>query len=71
MDVPILEELSQRFLRKIDYYGPVKLEYKPDPRDGRYKLLDVNARTCGYHSLGVSAGVDFSYMLFQISWECP
>jgi len=62
--VPILEELSERFLRAIDYYGLVELEYKLDPRDSRYKLLDVNARTWGYHTLGAQAGVDFSYMLY-------
>ena len=64
VDLPILEELSERFLRAIDYYGLVELEYKLDPRDSQYKLLDVNARTWGYHSLGVRAGVDFSYMLY-------
>jgi predicted ATP-grasp superfamily ATP-dependent carboligase len=61
---PILEELSERFLRAIDYYGLVEVEYKLDPRDSQYKLLDVNARTWGYHSLGAKAGVDFSYMLY-------
>jgi D-aspartate ligase len=71
IDVPVLEELSERFLRKIDYYGLVELEYKLDPRDGRYKLLDVNARTWGYHSLGVRAGVDFSYMLFADQLGMP
>jgi predicted ATP-grasp superfamily ATP-dependent carboligase len=64
LDIPILEELSERFLRAIDYYGLVELEYKLDPRDSQFKLLDVNARTWGYHSLGVEAGVDFSYMLY-------
>ena len=63
-DVPILEELSERFLRAIHYYGLVELEYKLDPRDSQYKLLDVNARTWGYHSIGRRAGVDFSYMLY-------
>jgi D-aspartate ligase len=63
--VPIVEELSERFLRAIDYYGLVELEYKLDPRDSQYKLLDVNARTWGYHSLGARAGVDFSYMLYS------
>lgn len=63
-DVPVLEELSERFLRAIDYYGLVEIEFKLDPRDGQYKLLDVNARTWGYHSLGPRAGVDFSYMLY-------
>jgi D-aspartate ligase len=56
--------LSERFLRAIDYYGLVELEYKLDPRNGEYKLLDVNARTWGYHTLGPGAGVDFPYMLF-------
>lgn len=65
VDVPIIEELSERFLRAINYYGLVEVEYKLDPRDGRYKLLDVNARTWGYHSLGAKAGIDFSYMLFR------
>jgi D-aspartate ligase len=65
VDVPILEDYSERFLREIDYYGLVEIEYKLDPRDSRYKLLDVNARTWGYHSLGAQAGVDFSYMLYS------
>ena len=64
VDVPVLEELSERFLRASNYYGLVELEYKLDPRDSQYKLLDVNARTWGYHSLGARAGVDFSYMLY-------
>jgi D-aspartate ligase len=64
-DVPQLEELSERFLRAIHYYGLVELEYKLDPRNSQYKLLDVNARTWGYHSLGKGAGVDFSYMLYS------
>ena len=64
VDIPILEKFSERFLRAIDYYGLVEVEYKLDPRDSQYKLLDVNARTWGYHSLGARAGVDFSYMLY-------
>lgn len=64
IDLPLLEELSERFLRAIDFYGLVELEYKLDPRDGRYKLLDVNARAWGYHTVGWRAGVDFPYMLY-------
>jgi D-aspartate ligase len=68
-----LEEPSVRFLRAIGYYGLVELEYKLDPRDGEYKLLDVNARTWGYHSVGPAAGVDFTYLLFrdQLGDEIP
>ena len=64
IELPLLEAMSERFLRAINYYGLVELEYKLDLRDGQYKLLDVNGRTWGYHTLGSSAGVDFPYMLF-------
>ena len=70
-DVPEVEAMSIRFLRSIGYYGLVELEYKHDRRDGSTKLLDVNARTWGYHSLGQRAGVDFPYLLYadQIGLE--
>jgi len=64
MEEPEIEELSMRFLRAIDYYGLVEVEFKLDPRDGKYKLLDVNARTWGFHGLGMAAGVDFPYLQF-------
>src|SRR5260370_2076373 len=69
-DVPLLESLSHRLLRAVDYYGLAELEYKLDPRDGQYKLLDFNARTWGYHSLGGRAGVDFPYLLFADQIDC-
>ena len=64
IDLPVVEELSLTFLRAINYYGLAEIEYKLDPRDGKYKLLDVNARTWGFHALGSPAGVDFSYLLY-------
>jgi len=64
IESPQLEEWSCRLLREIDYYGLVELEFKVDPRDGQPKLLDANARTWGYHTLGASAGVDFPYLLY-------
>ena len=64
VDVEQIEELSTRFLRDINYYGLVEIEFKQDPRDSEFKLLDVNARTWGFHSLGAVAGVDFPYLLY-------
>jgi D-aspartate ligase len=64
IEFPEIEELSERFLRAIDFYGLVEMEFKQDPRDGQFKLLDVNARTWGFHSIGIPAGVDFPYLLF-------
>jgi D-aspartate ligase len=73
---PQVERLSERFLRHLGYYGLVELEYKEDPH-GTFKLLDVNARTWGYHTLAYAAGVDFPALLFadQVgkptgTWRC-
>jgi predicted ATP-grasp superfamily ATP-dependent carboligase len=64
VDLPIAKEMTVEFLRAIHYYGLAEVEYKLDHRDGKYKLLDVNARTWGFHALGSPAGVDFSYLLY-------
>jgi D-aspartate ligase len=64
IELPEIEELSERFLKAINYYGLVEVEFKQDPRDDQFKLLDVNARTWGFHSIGVPAGVDFPYLLY-------
>ncbi len=65
VEAPLLEEYSLRFLRAINFYGLVEVEYKRDGRDGQYRLLDVNGRTWGYHSIGRHAGVDFPFLLFS------
>ena len=64
VDIPGIEEFSLRFLKAINFYGIGEVEFKLDPRDGQYKLLDVNARAWGFHGLGLVAGVDFPYLLF-------
>ena len=64
VEEPVVEELALRLLRGMGYYGLAEVEFKHDPRDGRFKVLDVNARTWGYHTLGRAAGVDFPALLF-------
>jgi D-aspartate ligase len=49
----------------------VEIEYKRDPRDGKYKLLDVNARTWGFHSIGSASGVDFPYLIYADQMGLP
>ena len=55
-----LRELSIKFLQQIGYKGIVDIDYTYDPRDGRYKILDVNPRVgasfrifVGYHGIDV------------------
>lgn len=71
VDLPELEAPSLRLLREMDYYGLVELEFKRDERTGAVKLLDVNARTWGYHGLGPAAGVDFPTLLYRDQLGLP
>jgi D-aspartate ligase len=59
-----LAEPAIALLRAIGYHGLAEVEFMRDQRDGSYRLLEVNARTWGYHSLGGTAGVDFPYLLY-------
>jgi predicted ATP-grasp superfamily ATP-dependent carboligase len=71
VDLPVIEELSERFLRAINFHGLVEIEFKRDPRDGKYKLLDVNARPWGFHWIGSACGVDFPYLAFADQLGLP
>ena len=44
--------------------GMAEVEFKQDPRDGQYKLLDINVRPWGWHSLGNACGLDFPYIQY-------
>jgi len=68
---PKVEELASCFIKAIDYSGLVELEFKFDRRDGRYKLLDVNARTWAWLSLGARTGVDFPWVMWQLAMGEP
>lgn len=65
MAQPVVEAAGRRFLESIGFDGMAEVEFKFDPRDGRYKILDVNPRPWGWHTLGKAAGVDFAHRLWQ------
>jgi D-aspartate ligase len=56
-----------RLLGALKYTGIAEVEFKRDPRDGKLKLLDINPRVWGWHSLCGSAGVDYPYLLWLLT----
>ncbi len=62
--IPGIEEYATRFLARMGYYGVSEVEFMYDEREGVFKLLEMNARTWGWHTLGAKAGVNFSKLLF-------
>jgi predicted ATP-grasp superfamily ATP-dependent carboligase len=65
VDKPELEEITKRILGSMGYYGLSEVEFMLDLRDGRFKLLEINARPWGWHTLAIAAGVDLPYLLYQ------
>jgi D-aspartate ligase len=65
VEEPAVEAQGRRFLEGIDFDGIVEIEFKRDTRDGTFKILDVNTRPWGWHTLGKAAGVDFVSLLWE------
>jgi predicted ATP-grasp superfamily ATP-dependent carboligase len=64
-----VEENARRFLLALHFTGLVEIEFKHDPRDGQYKILDVNPRVWGWHTIGLQAGIDFPYLLWRLVYD--
>ena len=52
-------------LRALDFHGISQLETKRDPRDGRYKLMEVNPRLWQWHGLAAACGVDLPVIAYR------
>ena len=52
-------------LRALDCHGISQVEFKRDPRDGRYKLMEVNPRLWQWHSLAAACGVDLPWIAYR------
>jgi predicted ATP-grasp superfamily ATP-dependent carboligase len=70
VDAPEVVELSRRLLRKLEYRGFVGVEFKLDPRDDSYRLMEINARAVSGNQLAISAGIDFAWIAYQYLTGC-
>ncbi len=65
VDVPEIRAMAEKYLRLIDYYGIAEVEFMQNPRTGEFKLLEVNPRVWGWHTLAIAAGIPLPYLLYQ------
>jgi predicted ATP-grasp superfamily ATP-dependent carboligase len=65
VDIPEIQEIAEKFLGLINYYGFAEVEFMQDPRDGKFKLIEVNPRVWGWHTIAIASGVDLPYLLYQ------
>jgi D-aspartate ligase len=62
-----VEEVVDYGLRLLDalaFHGISQVEVKRDPRDGRYKLIEVNPRLWQWHGLAAACGVDLPWIAY-------
>jgi D-aspartate ligase len=62
--VPGLDRQSERLLRGLGYYGFSEIEWKYDPREGVYKLIEINPRFIFYIGLCTACGINFPYIQY-------
>jgi predicted ATP-grasp superfamily ATP-dependent carboligase len=63
--VPDVAAASLSLLAELSYHGVSGTEFKRDPRDGRLKLMEVNARHWLHHTLATAAGVNLSTIAYS------
>lgn len=60
-----LAEAALRLLKELRFHGVSQVEFKRDPRDGRFCLMEINARPWKWHSLAARCGVNLSYAAYR------
>jgi predicted ATP-grasp superfamily ATP-dependent carboligase len=62
---PELVAAALRLLQELRFHGVSQVEFKRDPRDGRYCLMEINARHWKWHSLATACGVNLSLAAYS------
>ena len=65
IEVPALYELAEKVLCAMGASGMVEVEFKYDHRVDQFKLLDINVRPWGWHTLCMACGIDFPLIQYR------
>ncbi|HZV49980.1 MAG TPA: ATP-grasp domain-containing protein [Candidatus Dormibacteraeota bacterium] len=71
VEVPELIPLALTLIERMRLSGMVEVEFKRDPRDRRFKVLDVNPRAWGWHGLCRDCGVDLPHLQYLEATGAP
>lgn len=62
---PVLYELGQKLIKVAGYYGISNTEFKKDPRDGKFKLIEINPRPGMWNYSVMATGINLPYMAYK------
>jgi predicted ATP-grasp superfamily ATP-dependent carboligase len=63
--IPEVIEPGRKILQALGFYGYACTEFKRDPRDGLYKLVDINGRHNLSSLLAVRSGINFPWIHYE------
>jgi predicted ATP-grasp superfamily ATP-dependent carboligase len=63
----VLADHAVALLREIEWQGIAMVEYRCNPIDNRFALMEINGRYWGSLFLAAQAGVDFPYYEWQLA----
>lgn len=67
VDEPMVADEACRLLAASRHTGLIEIEFKRDPRDGKFKVLDANPRIWGWHTITSRGGPDFVHLLYLMA----
>jgi predicted ATP-grasp superfamily ATP-dependent carboligase len=62
---PDVERLTEELLTRANYRGYFSNEFKLDPRDDQFKLIENNCRMPRSGMLAIAAGINFPWLIYQ------
>ena len=62
----VIKKIARKVLGNLKWTGPTQIEFKFDPRDKKYKLIEINPKFWGTLDLSIKAGLNFPEMVKKI-----
>lgn len=59
------ENLGKKFIKCLGYSGVSEIDFKKDPRDNKFKLLEINVRFYAQNLLGKACGVNLTDIYYK------
>ncbi len=69
VDLPQLKVLATELLSSLNFSGLAEVEFMYDPRVSSFKLLEVNPRIWGWHTIAIHAGLNLPYLAYQYALD--
>lgn len=71
INIPQVLHNATPLVKALNYTGICEIEFLRDPRDGLYKLIEINPRTWLWVGLAKACGVDYAYMIYSYLNNLP